>query len=175
MTIRPAVPADAAALAELAERTSRDTFAADNTAADMDAHCAATYSADIQSRELANPAIRTLVVQKEDGGLAAFAQILEGPAPACISGDAPVELWRFYVDRPFHGRGLAQQLMAHAEATAVAMHRRTLWLGVWERNLRAQAFYRKCGFAVAGTHTFMMGYDPQNDYLMVKELQHGIA
>ena len=33
----------------------------------------------------------------------------------------------------------------------------TIWLGVWERNLRAIAFYRKSGFADVGAHDFLFG------------------
>ena len=44
---------------------------------------------------------------------------------------------------------------------------RKLWLGVWERNDRARAFYVKCGFADAGEHIFLFGTDPQTDLIMV--------
>jgi len=46
----------------------------------------------------------------------------------------------------------------------------TLWLGVWERNDRAQAFYRKCGFTHAGDHIFLFGTDPQTDLVMITPL-----
>ena len=42
----------------------------------------------------------------------------------------------------------------------------TLWLGVWEHNPRARAFYRKWGFVEVGTHIFVLGSDPQTDILM---------
>jgi ribosomal protein S18 acetylase RimI-like enzyme len=42
----------------------------------------------------------------------------------------------------------------------------TLWLGVWEHNHRAQAFYRKWNFHEVGTHVFQLGDDPQTDILM---------
>lgn len=50
---------------------------------------------------------------------------------------------------------------------------RTLWLGVWERNPRAMAFYRKCGFRDAGSHQFVVGTDSQTDRIMVKQLTEG--
>ena len=170
MNIRAAVPADAAALAELAERTFRDAFAADNLPAHLDAHCTASYSPEIQERDTIDEAVRTLVVEDADGRLVAYAQLRIGPVPACVTGAEPIELWRFYVDRGFHGRGLAQQLMARVDETAKALQTSTLWLGVWERNYRAQAFYRKCGFSDAGTHTFMLGTDSQTDNLMARKL-----
>ena len=35
----------------------------------------------------------------------------------------------------------------------------TLWLGVWEHNPKAMAFYRKFGLEVVGTHAYMLGQD----------------
>ena len=45
-----------------------------------------------------------------------------------------------------------------------------MWLGVWEFNPRAQAFYEKYGFYEVGRHIFQLGSDPQTDLLMQKDL-----
>ena len=169
-TIRQASVRDAAAVAALAERTFRDTFADQNTPEDMDEHCRKAYSSDIQQAELANPDMVTLVCEAPGGTLIAYAQLRSG-APEQVTGRSPLELWRFYVDRAHHGQGVAQQLMASAIATAAARGARTLWLGVWERNSRAQAFYRKVGFVDVGAHTFVVGSDPQTDRLMALSLE----
>ena len=81
-----------------------------------------------------------------------------------------MELKRFYVDRPWQGRGLAGELMAAAERAAQARGAREMWLGVWERNQRAQAFYLKCGFRKVGKKIFVVGTDPQTDDVMLKEI-----
>jgi ribosomal protein S18 acetylase RimI-like enzyme len=47
---------------------------------------------------------------------------------------------------------------------------RTAWLGVWERNPRAIAFYRKRGFVEAGEQIFVLGTDHQRDKVFVKPL-----
>jgi ribosomal protein S18 acetylase RimI-like enzyme len=52
---------------------------------------------------------------------------------------------------------------------------RTVWLGVWERNARATAFYLKTGFKDVGSHVFMMGTDPQTDRILVRQLPTPIA
>jgi ribosomal protein S18 acetylase RimI-like enzyme len=44
------------------------------------------------------------------------------------------------------------------------------WLGVWERNPRAIAFYRKMGFAECGEHVFTLGHEPQRDVVMARKL-----
>ncbi|MGQ0736861.1 MAG: GNAT family N-acetyltransferase [Acidobacteriota bacterium] len=169
LDIRPGVPEDAAALAEFAERIYRDTFAPDNHPADMDAYCAKAFSTAIQERDLKDPSIHTLVGIDDGGALVAYAQLRPGAGPA-ITGPSPIELWRFYLARALHGSGAARPLMEAVLEAARARGARTLWLGVWERNPRAQAFYRKAGFVEVGAQEFLMGNDLQTDRLMVRSL-----
>lgn len=167
--IRLAGAADAAPLAALAARTFREAFAADNTPENMAAYLKRTYGFSQQAEEIADSAITTLLAEME-GRTVGFAQLRAGPPPPCVTGPQPVELWRFYVDRPWHGRGVAQALMAAARAEAVRRGARTLWLGVWERNQRARAFYRKCGFLDVGSQPFILGGDRQIDSVMAAAL-----
>ena len=169
VNIRVATPADAAVVSELARRTFYDTFAASNDAADMALYLAGAYSIDIQTRELKDRDITTLLVE-EAGTAIAYAMLRTDHVPECVSGADPIELWRFYVDRAWHGRGVAAALMARVKAAAQARGAKTLWLGVWERNDRARAFYAKCGFVDAGEHIFLFGTDPQTDRVMVAGL-----
>lgn len=169
MTIRTASATDAAVVADLARRTFYDTFAANNDPTDMALHLASAYGVDQQTRELTDRDITTLLVE-EGGAAIAYAQVRGGHVPECVSGPAPIELWRFYVDRAWHGRGIAAALMERVKAEARQRGAKTLWLGVWERNDRARAFYAKCGFADAGDHIFLFGTDPQTDRVMVTTL-----
>ena len=169
MTIRAATVADAAVLAELARRTFYDTFASTNDPTDMALFLAESYGVDQQTLELNNRDITTLLAE-EDGEAIAFAQIRAGHVPDCVSGAEPIELWRFYVAHQWHGRGIAQSLMDRVKTEARLRGAKTLWLGVWERNDRARAFYVKCGFTDAGEHIFLFGTDPQTDLVMVAPL-----
>jgi ribosomal protein S18 acetylase RimI-like enzyme len=45
-----------------------------------------------------------------------------------------------------------------------------VWLGVWEHNPRAIAFYKKYGFISVGEHPFPLGGDLQRDIVMAKPL-----
>ena len=156
-------------LAELAGRTFHDTFAASNAADDMKLHLERAYGVAQQTAELSNPDISTLLVE-QDGAAIAYAQLRGDHVPECVDGVAPVELWRFYVAQGFHGRGIAQQLMERVKAEARRRGAQTLWLGVWEHNPRARAFYVKCGFTDAGQHVFLFGTDPQTDVVMTLPL-----
>ena len=173
VVIRRATVDDAVALTALAEKTFREAFAADNDPGDMDDYCKVSFVPDLQRAQIVDPQIDTLVAFNVEGTMTAYAQLRPG-SPAEGDAPEPVELWRFYVDAAHHGRGLAHQLMVSVLEAAAARGARTMWLGVWERNFRAQKFYRKFGFADIGTHTFVLGDDRQTDLLMALNL-HRLA
>jgi ribosomal protein S18 acetylase RimI-like enzyme len=168
--IRPANVADVAALTEFGARTFFESFAADNSAEDMAKHLASAWHPDLQRREILDGSIETRLAQDPNGALAGYAQLRDRHAPPGIAATRPIELWRFYVDRPWQGRGLARALMEDVFERARARGGRELWLGVWERNARAQAFYRKCGFEKVGAQIFVVGTDPQTDHVMLRQL-----
>jgi len=178
VTVRPATPADAERLSAFARRAFDETFGADNAPADMAAYLDATFAPALQAAELRDPDAAILLAEAaadEEGDgrpvLAGYAHLVfRGDAPSCVGGPAPAELKRFYVDRALHGRGVAAHLMDAALATAAARGARTLWLGVWERNARAIAFYAKRGFADVGAQRFVLGADVQTDRVMARAI-----
>jgi len=172
MTLRSATPNDAGALAAFGRRVFAATFGPDNHPADLAAYLDATYTEARQLADIIDPAVDTILAEAH-GAIAGFAQLRAGAPADGVTGTAPVELWRLYVDAPFHGRGLAARLLVAAEAAARRRGAGTLWLGVWERNPRAQAFYRKHGFAVVATQVFQLGSDAQRDLVMQKPLAEG--
>lgn len=165
LTIRRGVASDAAMLADLGARTFSDTFAADNRPEDMVVFLATAFGLPQQTAELANPDYVTLFAEI-DGVTAGFAQVRRHPAPDCVGGAAPIEIHRFYVDRPWHGRGVASVLMAACLDVVREFGGRTAWLSVWERNPRAVAFYTKHGFRRSGTTDFWVGPDRQTDHVL---------
>lgn len=81
-----------------------------------------------------------------------------------------LEIERIYVDTPYQGKGIAQQLMQKAQAVACENKCPYIWLGVWNENAKALRFYEKMGFAKFGQHIFTIGTDDQTDFLMIKNL-----
>jgi diamine N-acetyltransferase len=168
-SIRKATRTDATLLAGLAERTFRETFGASNTAQDMDAHCRSHFGESIQADEIACPNMLTLLAERE-GELAGFAQLRWSAAPGFVAGRCPGEIHRLYVRSQLHGTGIAQRLMAACIEAMTGRGSDVIWLGVWERNPRAMAFYRKFGFVERGSHVFSLGGDPQRDIVMVRHI-----
>lgn len=165
MIVRIATVADAAALTSLALKTFVDTFAGHNSAADMEAYTNIAFGEAQQRRELEADDIVTLFGE-ENGEAIAYAQLHRTPRGP--HGD--LEIARFYVDAPHHGRGVAQTMMDAVLAHAQRLGGTRLWLGVWEHNLRAIAFYRKAGFVPCGAHPFLLGSDLQTDWIMNRAL-----
>lgn len=169
LSIRRGAPTDAALLTELAARTFRDSFSDQNTPEDMELHLSTHYAVAKQAAELSNPTMACFIA--EAGGVpVGYAQLRQGATPPCIPAEDSIEMLRFYVVREWHGKGVSRPLMDAAIADARARGRKRLWLGVWEENPRAIAFYRKCGFVDVGSQDFRLGTDLQHDRVMSMEL-----
>ena len=173
VTTRRATPADAARLASLAAATFSDTFGTENTPADMSLYMAESFGEDIQRRELADS--RHIVFVAERAGEAAgYAMLREGPAPDAVGDTDAIEIARLYATKRLLGVGIGATLMQRCLDESVARGRSTIWLGVWEHNARAIAFYRRWGFTDVGTTTFMLGHDRQTDRVMARRVA-GVA
>lgn len=168
-TVRSATPADAAALAEFGERSFRESYAAFNDPADLELHLARTYGAELQRRELTDPACSCLLSYASDA-LVGYALLRRGAAPAAVGAARPCEVRRFYVDVRWHGSGLAAQLMQAAADAARADGADALWLTAWEHNPRALGFYAKMGFRDVGGSAFTLGTARQTDRVLVRAL-----
>jgi ribosomal protein S18 acetylase RimI-like enzyme len=172
ITVRQAILADAADVSRIAAMTFRETFEADNTSENLRQYLAESFTPQRQAAEITDPAGLVLLAQRraESGDVetVGYAHLVSGPVPPAVQGPAPLELKRLYVARVWHGQRVAQALMDAALDAARSRGARTLWLGVWERNARAVAFYTKYGFSRVGQHTFMLGADAQTDWLLAR-------
>ena len=168
--IRRATEADAPALAETGGALFRQTYSGLIEAGEIADHIEGSFSPEDQRAELLDSTIETLLV--ELGGLVVgFAQVRQKDIPAGSQGAADVELWRIYVDRELHGRGVGQRLLGEVGTAARELGASGIWLGVWERNARAIAFYEKHGFEAVGHHSFQVGAELQRDVVMRASLQ----
>ncbi len=170
LTIRTATRDDAQRLSEFARRTFHETFAAQNTPEDMAAYLSYAFSDARQLAEIEDG--NTITLLAEDDTLVGYAQLGARMPPLCVPDRNALEVVRFYVDRAWHGREIAHQLMLAVEDAAAA-RAHAVWLGVWEHNRRAIAFYQKCGFADVGSHEFLLGSDRQTDRIMWRTLGGG--
>jgi ribosomal protein S18 acetylase RimI-like enzyme len=169
LKIRRAQLDDVSLLAELGVQTFSETFSEDNTPENMAAFLASSFNVETLTAELLD-SFSVFLVAEIDGKPAGYAKIRSGEPPSKTEGDKAIELVRLYVLHKWLGQGVGQALMQRCLDEARELGFQTIWLGVWERNKRAQAFYRKWNFVEVGEHTFQLGSDPQRDILMKRTI-----
>ena len=166
--VRALSVADAAEYSAFAERLFRETYIDGYETEDIDEYVSRSFSPAKQSSEITEPGGRVLVIEDNRNGLLGFAHLRQTPAPAALEVRHALEISRFYVDRPWHGRGLARVLMSACIAEARSRGADALWLLVYQDNPRAIAFYEKSGFKRAGTQPFRLGRRVDQDWVMVR-------
>ncbi len=174
LTIRRGTLKDAGLLSELGARTFSEAFAADNSPEDLAAYIATSFNVAQQTVELEDPC-STFLIAEVDGRAAGYAMLHDGEPEKDVEGANPVEIVRLYASRDWLGRGIGEQLMRACLDEARQTGHETIWLGVWERNARAQAFYRKWNFRTVGEHLFQLGADLQRDIVMERSLTTPIS
>jgi GNAT superfamily N-acetyltransferase len=164
LAIRRCAMPDSPMLSHLAARTFYDTFADTCTEEDMHSFLEQHYHEQQLAGELANPADHYYFAEINSRPVG-YLRFGENPVPFPYNKALkPLELNRLYVDVQYHGQSVAKQLMQFFEDYAAANGYTLLWLGVWEFNERAQAFYKKWGYRFNGhKHPFPIGGTPQTD------------
>ncbi len=169
--IRRATSADAKPLTDLSYTTFWDAFAhhPKNAPDDLAYYMRQAFNLEQIAQELSDPQSVFLMAEMDDE-LAGYAKLIHDYVEPGVISTRPIELNRLYSQQKYLGRGVGQALMEACFDHARESRCDVMWLGVWEYNPRAQAFYKKNGFRFVGRHTFQLGSDPQTDLLMQKEL-----
>ena len=167
-TLRIASLQDTSALARAAATFFVQTFGSANRREDMDAYLASAFSVERQRADLQDPNQRVWLALGVNGDTVGYAHVRRRPLPTYISIARPsaTEIARIYADQTWHGHGLGAALLRACIATAQEWRAEVIWLGVWERNPRAIAFYEKHGFRAVGEQEFQLGADRQRDVVM---------
>jgi GNAT superfamily N-acetyltransferase len=169
ISIRYASQLDANLLAELGAKTFIQTYSETNPFENIDAYVKEFFSPEKQTIEINDPSNLFLITEYE-GRVFGFAQLASGSRTPEIKSKNPVELVRIYLLSEFIGKGLGSILMNVCLQEARSKDHDMIWLGVWEQNERAIAFYEKWGFKKIGTQQFTLGADIQTDWIMGLDL-----
>jgi diamine N-acetyltransferase len=146
-----------------------DAFEIHNTPENMKAYLEEAYNLEVLTKEFDEKGSK-IFLACEDEKIIGFVRLRESNEVKEILGDSTVELQRLYVLTEAHGKSIGKLLMESAMRYATEKNYEWIWLGVWERNFKAQEFYKKLGFEKFSEHTFWMGTDPQIDWLLKKKL-----
>lgn len=127
------------------------------------------FSVEQLSIELQNPD-SAFYFAEEAGVPIGYLKLNVGAAQTELKDENELEIERIYVDEAHQGKKVGQLLLDFAIDQARKQRLDYVWLGVWEHNPGAIRFYERSGFVRFGQHTFMIGIDPQTDFLMKLEL-----
>ena len=170
MHIRQLTLADLDQLQSISRTTFHETFAADNSEADMAHYLEHNLSASRLAQELVNPESRFYFAEDDDGNALGYLKTNTGAAQSEPQDPQALEIERIYVLSAHHGQGVGAALYRQARHDAEQQGAPYLWLGVWEHNRSALQFYQKHGFTAFASHTFTLGSDAQTDILMKLDL-----
>ncbi|HEY4208867.1 MAG TPA: GNAT family N-acetyltransferase [Puia sp.] len=167
--IRPAAAEDAEMIADISRRTFYDSFSPLNTPEDIAEYMDKQFTRESIIAEVDAPG-NTFLVAWQDEQPVGYVRLLEHVPPQGVGKGPAIEIVRIYAEKSVIGKGIGPALMQASIDLAREKGKQWVWLGVWEHNHHAIAFYTKWGFEKFGDHPFILGSDKQTDWWMKKRL-----
>jgi ribosomal protein S18 acetylase RimI-like enzyme len=130
----------------------------------------------ILETELADPRATFFIAETDQGEPVGYAKLRRHTPPRRMPepyrrANNAIEIQRIYLLQNQIGQGQGRQLIEYCFNWAIEQGFGAVWLGVWERNSRALAFYQKMGFERFGFHYFQFGSERQRDFWLQKQLR----
>ena len=169
ISVRTCSQKDVETLVALGIKTFRDTFDDFNTPENMMRYINKTFTVKAIEEDMKR--VGTIYFLALDGRTpAGYAKMSSWHIPDALDDPTALQIERLYAHAQYLGKRVGYMLMKTCIGFAQKRGARTLWLGVWENNSRAIAFYENNGFKKFGQQPFMLGDDVQNDWMMKKDL-----
>jgi len=156
---RSASVEDAAEISALGRRTFHDTFVGKSfyTAELIDDYTSRAFAVDRVAEQISDSSNRFFLLVESTEAMGetnlGYAKLVQrAPEPqvvARVTGPS-IYLDKFYIDRPFHHRGLGSVLLQHVRRECTQLGAEWMWLSVWEHNVQAQRFYERNEFLRVG-------------------------
>lgn len=158
-------------LQEIGRKTFSETFSENNTEESMNEYLESSFSTEKLTTELNDKNSEFYFAKINDEAIG-YLKLNMGSSQTEIKDDNALEIERIYVSKDFHGKKVGQIL--YEKAIEIASHKKVdyVWLGVWEKNLRAINFYQKNGFIEFDKHIFRLGNEEQTDIMMKLNLKN---
>lgn len=160
---------DSLKLQEISVETFTETFKDQNSPGNLNAYLERAFNLKQIEKELHNPFSEFFFVNFNHE-VAGFLKVNINDAQSEQMGDESLEIERIYIKNKFQKHGLGKYLLKKALEIAMERKKEKIWLGVWENNENAIAFYMKMGFVQTKSHSFYMGDEEQIDFIMTKTL-----
>lgn len=156
-------------LSDISVKCFYDTFYQQNTKEDMELFLEKNFNTEVLEQEMQNTN-NYFFFSRSGSEVSGYIKLSDLEIPHELKEAEPIEIARISVVKEKIGSGIGKKLMDFAFSFARQLNKKTVWLGVWEHNLRAINFYKKHGFSKFGEHLFLVGKDAQTDWLMKQSL-----
>jgi ribosomal protein S18 acetylase RimI-like enzyme len=167
--IRKILAEEVSELCEVARKAFVQAFTEGNKPENVKAYLEEAFSLSQFQAEMQEPA-STFYGAFLANQLIGYTKINQTPAQTDIHDQESIEIARLYVLEDYLGMGIGKILLDTALGMGKELHKKYLWLGVWEKNARAIRFYEKNGLNIFGSHPFPFGDEIQTDFLMKIDL-----
>lgn len=161
---------DVKTLQEISYNTFNETFSHMNTEENMIAYLENAFKTKKLEEEISDTFSKFFYIYC-NGVLAGYLKVNVNETQTEDMGEEALEIERIYIREVFQKRGLGKYLLDKAMEIAMKNNKKKIWLGVWEKNEYAIAFYKKRGFVHTGAHSFYMGDEEQIDNIMTKTIK----
>lgn len=168
--IRRAAPGDDLTLGAIGAATFLEAFTFDIKGPALVAHCRTQHSTDVYRDylEASDPRYACWVAEYAPTGAPIGYAVTCPPDLPVETSDQDIELKRIYVFSRFHGTGAGKELNRIVDQHAQSLNCPRIFLGTYEENHRAVAFYKREGYAQVGTRQFQVGDEIYDDIVMAK-------
>ena len=164
-----AKPLDASSLSRFAEKTFRQAFAKLNKKQDFEKYVAESFTENKIKSEILDSGSLFYIARLKNQWVG-YAKLCQSPPPECVRPLPAIELSRLYSIQQYWGCGIGPALMEKCIEHAFKNAFKSIWLSSWKKNSRGNAFYKKMKFKIAGSKTFALGSDIQEDHIFSKSL-----
>jgi len=161
---------DVHVLQDISVETFNETFKHQNSSQNMKTYLDKAFNLKQLQKEIFNVYSEFFFISY-DTEVAGYLKINTDAAQSENMGNESLEVERIYIRSKYQNKGLGKYLINKAVDIAMEQGKKKIWLGVWEKNANAIAFYKKHGFVHAGAHSFNMGDEEQIDFIMTKILE----
>ncbi len=156
VSIRSASLDDVVLISVLATTTFYEAYFEQDDPHDLANYISESFDIERVREEFADAASHFLIAELDEKAVG-YARLVAGSRHSSITTENTMELRRIYVLEHVWRTGVGETLLSECITTARDSGAASIWLGVWERNVRAQDFYLKHGFAQRGELEFPYG------------------
>ncbi|MFO1241996.1 MAG: N-acetyltransferase [Rickettsiales bacterium] len=149
-------------LQNLSRETFTETFGHLYSNENLEYHLAKTCSAQYFAEKLAEGNV--ILLARDGSELAGYVKYGHLGLPL-ENGETGREIHRLYVRKAYQRSGLGKRLMEATLADEI-LKSADIFLGVWENNIKALAFYMRYGFAPYGEYTYFVGTHADREIIM---------